>query len=132
VASTSATAPPSTALPSPDSRAAGAAIAALSHGCEPIGSLRAVTKSDRGTVYEIDGPSAWLVFKEYLDGDLVDLSAADSVHSASASNCPRTSTTATGGTSCARARRRRSRTTHHLAFTTELHRIAMLGGTPPR
>jgi hypothetical protein len=53
---------------------------AVSHGCEPIGSVRTVTKSDGGTVYEIDGRSAWSVFKEYLDGDPVDLSAADSVH----------------------------------------------------
>jgi hypothetical protein len=52
----------------------------VSHGCEPIGSVRTVTKSDGGTVYEIDGRSAWSVFKEYLDGDPVDLSAADSVH----------------------------------------------------
>jgi hypothetical protein len=53
---------------------------AVSHGCEPIGSVRTVTRSDGGTVYEIDGRSAWSVFKEYLDGDPVDLSAADSVH----------------------------------------------------
>ena len=52
----------------------------VSHGCEPIGSVRTVTRSDGGTVYEIDGRSAWSVFKEYLDGDPVDLSAADSVH----------------------------------------------------
>ena len=52
----------------------------VSHGCEPIGSVRTVTKSDGGNVYEIDGRSAWSVFKEYLDGDPVDLSAADSVH----------------------------------------------------
>jgi hypothetical protein len=52
----------------------------VSHGCEPIGSLRTVTKSEGGMVYEIDGRSAWSVFKEYLDGDPADLSAADSVH----------------------------------------------------
>jgi hypothetical protein len=52
----------------------------VSHGCEPIGSVRTVTRSDGGTVYEIDGRSAWSVFKEYLDNDPVDLSAADSVH----------------------------------------------------
>jgi hypothetical protein len=52
----------------------------VSHGCEPIGSLRTVTRSEGGTVYEIDGRSAWSVFKEYLDGDPVDLSATDSVH----------------------------------------------------
>ncbi|HEX6838025.1 MAG TPA: FIST N-terminal domain-containing protein [Polyangia bacterium] len=52
----------------------------VSHGCEPIGSVRTVTRSDGGNVYEIDGRSAWSVFKEYLDGDPVDLSAADSVH----------------------------------------------------
>jgi len=53
---------------------------AVSHGCEPIGSVRTVTRSDGGCVYEIDGRTAWSVFKEYLDGDPVDLSAADSVH----------------------------------------------------
>jgi hypothetical protein len=53
---------------------------AVSHGCEPIGGVRTVTRSDGGTVYEIDGRSAWSVFKEYLDGNPVDLSAADSVH----------------------------------------------------
>jgi len=53
---------------------------AVSHGCEPIGSVRTVTRSDGGTVYEIDGRSAWSVFKEYLAGDPVDLSAEDSVH----------------------------------------------------
>jgi hypothetical protein len=52
----------------------------VSHGCEPIGSVRTVTRSDGGTVYEIDGRTAWSVFKEYLDGDPPDLSAADSVH----------------------------------------------------
>ena len=52
----------------------------VSHGCEPIGSVRTVTRSDGGNVYEIDGRSAWSVFKEYLDDDPVDLSAADSVH----------------------------------------------------
>lgn len=52
----------------------------VSHGCEPIGLVRTVTRSDGGTVYEIDGRSAWSVFKEYLEGDPVDLSAADSVH----------------------------------------------------
>lgn len=53
---------------------------AVSHGCEPIGSVRTVTRSDGGNVYEIDGRPAWSVFKEYLDDDPVDLSAADSVH----------------------------------------------------
>jgi hypothetical protein len=53
---------------------------AVSHGCTPIGGVRTVTKSDGGTVYEIDGRPAWVVFKEYLDGDPTDLVAADSVH----------------------------------------------------
>jgi hypothetical protein len=62
----------------------------VSHGCEPIGSVRTVTKSDGGTVYEIDGRSAWSVFKEYLDPESVDLSAADSVHLAFGEQLPQT------------------------------------------
>jgi len=62
---------------------------AVSHGCEPIGSVRTVTRSDGGTVYEIDGRTAWSVFKEYLDGDPVDLSAADSVHLSFGERLPR-------------------------------------------
>jgi hypothetical protein len=39
-----------------------------------------VTRSDGGTVYEIDGRPAWSVFKEYLGGDPSDLTAAETVH----------------------------------------------------
>jgi hypothetical protein len=52
----------------------------VSHGCEPLGLERTVTRSDGTRVYEIDGQPAWTVFKEYLDGDPQDLNAADVVH----------------------------------------------------
>ena len=52
----------------------------VSHGCEPLGLERTVTRSDGTRVAEIDGKPAWTVFKEYLDGDPQDLSAADVVH----------------------------------------------------
>jgi hypothetical protein len=53
---------------------------ALSHGSMPIGVARTVTRSDGGTVYEIDGRPAWEVLREYLDGNRSDLSIADSLH----------------------------------------------------
>ena len=53
---------------------------AVSHGSTPIGLVRTVTKSDGGTVYEIDGRPAWDVFKEYLDGNPTDLVQEDCVH----------------------------------------------------
>jgi hypothetical protein len=53
---------------------------AVSHGCEPIGLERSVTKSSGGQVYEIDGRRAWDVFREYLDEDTKDLTSADVVH----------------------------------------------------
>ncbi len=47
----------------------------VSHGCEPIGSPRRVTRSEGGWVHEIDGVSAWSVFQEYLDGQPEELNA---------------------------------------------------------
>jgi hypothetical protein len=52
----------------------------VSHGCEPLGLERTVTRSDGARVFEIDDQPAWNVFKEYLDGDPQDLVAADVVH----------------------------------------------------
>ena len=52
----------------------------LSHGSMPIGVARTVTRSDGGTVFEIDGRPAWEILREYLDGDRSDLSIADSLH----------------------------------------------------
>ena len=52
----------------------------VSHGCEPLGLERTVTRSDGTRVFEIDDQPAWTVFKEYLDGDPQDLAAADVVH----------------------------------------------------
>ena len=52
----------------------------VSHGCEPLGLERTVTRSDGARVFEIDNQPAWTVFKEYLDGDPQDLAAADVVH----------------------------------------------------
>jgi hypothetical protein len=57
-----------------------AASVAVSHGCHTLGVERTVTRSDGARVFEIDGQPAWAVFKEYLDGDPADLSAADVVH----------------------------------------------------
>jgi hypothetical protein len=53
---------------------------AVSHGCEPIGLERTVTRAAGGHVYEIDGRRAWDVFREYLDEDTHDLTSADVVH----------------------------------------------------
>jgi hypothetical protein len=53
---------------------------AVSHGCAAIGLERTVTRASDGWVYEIDGRPAWDVFKEYLDGDPVDLNAEGIVH----------------------------------------------------
>jgi hypothetical protein len=47
----------------------------VSHGCEVVGSERTVTRSEGGSVFEIDGRSAWSVVKEYLDDDAEDLDA---------------------------------------------------------
>jgi hypothetical protein len=60
----------------------------LSHGSTPIGVVRTVTKSDGGTVYEIDGRRAWEVFKEYFDGDLTEATSADLIHMAFAEKLP--------------------------------------------
>lgn len=53
---------------------------ATSHGCTPLGLERTITKAEGGWVYEIDGKSAWSVFREYLDGDPQDLNAEGIVH----------------------------------------------------
>ncbi len=60
----------------------------LSHGSTPIGVARTVTRSNGGTVYEIDGRPAWEIFKQYLDGDPTDLAVADSLHLAFAERLP--------------------------------------------
>ncbi|MBS2014084.1 MAG: FIST C-terminal domain-containing protein [Deltaproteobacteria bacterium] len=52
----------------------------VSHGCEPVGNERMVTRAQDGWLHEIDGRSAWSVFKEYLDGDPEDLNAEGVVH----------------------------------------------------
>ncbi len=50
---------------------------AVSHGCQPIGLERTVTKSDANIVHEIDGRRAWDVFTEYMEGSPEDLSQID-------------------------------------------------------
>lgn len=52
----------------------------VSHGCEPLGSEREVTRAEGGWLQAIDGAPAWTVFKEYLDGDPQDLNAEGVVH----------------------------------------------------
>jgi hypothetical protein len=52
----------------------------VSHGSTPIGLERSVTRSDGGTVYEIDGRPAWEVFREYLEGNPTDLVQEDCAH----------------------------------------------------
>jgi hypothetical protein len=61
-------------------RGRGSARVAVSHGCAPIGLERVVTAASDGWLREIDGRPAWSVFKEYLDGDPVDLNAEGIVH----------------------------------------------------
>jgi hypothetical protein len=53
---------------------------AVSHGSTPIGMVRTVTRSEGGTVHEIDGRPAWDVFREYLDGDPTDMAIEDSLY----------------------------------------------------
>lgn len=53
---------------------------AVSHGCTAVGRPRAVTKAEGGWVHEIDGRSAWSVFREYLDGEPTSLNAEGIVH----------------------------------------------------
>ncbi len=57
-----------------------AADVAVSHGCEPIGNPRTITRAEGPHVLEIDGKAAFAAFKEYLDGDPDDLTTADVVH----------------------------------------------------
>lgn len=53
---------------------------AVSHGCQPIGLERVVTRSDGGWIHEIDGEPAWAAFKEYLADDVEDLNGEGIVH----------------------------------------------------
>lgn len=53
---------------------------AVSHGCEPIGLDRVVTKADGSWVYSIDDLPAWQVLKEYLGEDTEDLNADGIAH----------------------------------------------------
>ncbi len=59
---------------------AGTLEVAVSHGCLPIGLERELTHATGDWVYEIDGRTAWSVFKEYLDGDPEDLTAEGVTH----------------------------------------------------
>ncbi len=52
----------------------------VSHGCQPLGLWRRVTRADGGWIQEIDGRPAWTVFKEYLDGDPEDLNVEGISH----------------------------------------------------
>ncbi|MCH9687455.1 MAG: FIST C-terminal domain-containing protein [Deltaproteobacteria bacterium] len=56
------------------------AVIAVSHGCTPLGLPSTIGRAADGWVYEIDGRTAWDVFKEYLDGDPEDLNAEGVVH----------------------------------------------------
>ncbi|MBC7073823.1 FIST C-terminal domain-containing protein [Candidatus Parcubacteria bacterium] len=38
----------------------------VSHGCEPLGIERTVTRAEKNIIYEIDGKSAWDVLQEYV------------------------------------------------------------------
>lgn len=53
---------------------------AVSHGCQPVGSEREVTRSADGWIHEIDGRPAWELFREYLGEDADDLRAEGIVH----------------------------------------------------
>lgn len=48
----------------------------VSHGSEPIGLERTITRTEGPFVMEIDGQPAWNVFKEYVDGEPEDLHAS--------------------------------------------------------
>lgn len=52
----------------------------VSHGCEPVGLERRVTRSAAGWIHEIDGEPAWSAFKEYLADDVDDLNGEGIVH----------------------------------------------------
>lgn len=52
----------------------------VSHGCVPIGLERRVTKSADGWVHEIDGESAWSVFRQYLEGQPEELTSEGAIH----------------------------------------------------
>ncbi len=55
-------------------------VVAVSHGCSPLGLPRTITRAEGAWVHEIDGRTAWDVFKEYLDGEPEDLNADGVVH----------------------------------------------------
>lgn len=61
-------------------RGEGTMEVAVSHGCQPVGLEREVTRASGGWIHEIDHSPAWSVFREYLDGDPRDLSAEGIVH----------------------------------------------------
>jgi hypothetical protein len=61
-------------------RGAGRMAVAVSHGCTPIGRVRTITRAEGPWVHEIDGHSAWSVFREYLDGAPEDLRAEGVTH----------------------------------------------------
>lgn len=48
------------------------ADARVTHGCEPIGAEQVVTRAEDGWIVEIDGRSAWSVYRQYLDVQDVD------------------------------------------------------------
>ncbi len=52
----------------------------VSHGCQTVGMLRTVSEADGGWLKKIDGIPAWDVFREYLDGNPVDLNAEGIAH----------------------------------------------------
>lgn len=57
----------------------------VSHGCMPIGLEHVLTRAENGWVYEIDGRTAWSVFREYLDGEPDGLDAEGMAYLALAS-----------------------------------------------
>lgn len=50
---------------------------AVSHGCDPIGIERTVTRSDGRRLLELDHLPAWSVLRDYVDGDGSELRADD-------------------------------------------------------
>lgn len=55
-------------------------VVEVSHGCSPVGLARTITRASEGWVHELDGRTAWSVFKDYLDGDPDDLNADGTVY----------------------------------------------------
>ncbi|MBU0456343.1 MAG: FIST N-terminal domain-containing protein [Pseudomonadota bacterium] len=52
----------------------------VSHGCEEIGLIQTVTKSNANSIVEIDGKPAWDSFRDYLPGNPSDFKAEDAFH----------------------------------------------------